>query len=211
MIELRSYRRVFELERRIYSVDQLRLNPGGIPVRGIVYFLVLLAGSLLLGCLPLRGALAARLPWYLRDILLPAGAATALAALRLEGRPFHLAAHALVRYCVEPRTLAGGRPCRGVGRRWHPPELVLIPDGSDCRMRRLRYAGPGAVLVTVQHERGGRAVERGGGGLARPGVRSGLTLTPSSPARALQPAQVIFVGERARVLVRGGAAGRGRA
>ncbi len=44
MIEIRSYRAVFDLERRIYRVDQLRLNPGGIPVRGVVYFLAILAG-----------------------------------------------------------------------------------------------------------------------------------------------------------------------
>ena len=29
--EIRSYRRVFDLERRIYSIDRLRLNPGGVP------------------------------------------------------------------------------------------------------------------------------------------------------------------------------------
>ena len=38
MMEIRSYRRVFDLERRVYSVDRLRLNPSGVPVRGIVYF-----------------------------------------------------------------------------------------------------------------------------------------------------------------------------
>ena len=43
MIEIRSYRRVFDLERRVYSVDRLRLNPGGVPVRGIVYLLAILA------------------------------------------------------------------------------------------------------------------------------------------------------------------------
>ena len=34
LMEVRSYRRVFDLERRIYRVDRLRLNPGGVPVRG---------------------------------------------------------------------------------------------------------------------------------------------------------------------------------
>ena len=29
----------------------------------------------------------------------------------------------------------------------------MLPDGSDGRMRRLRYTGPGAVLVTAAHER----------------------------------------------------------
>ena len=44
-MEIRSYRRVFDLERRIYRVDRLRLNPGGVPVRGVVYFLVILVGD----------------------------------------------------------------------------------------------------------------------------------------------------------------------
>ncbi len=35
MMEIRSYRRVFDLERRIYQVDRLRLNPSGVPVRGV--------------------------------------------------------------------------------------------------------------------------------------------------------------------------------
>ena len=35
-IEVRSYRTVFDLERRLYRIDRLRLNPGGVPVRGIV-------------------------------------------------------------------------------------------------------------------------------------------------------------------------------
>jgi hypothetical protein len=30
---------------------------------------------------------------------------------------------------------------------------VLIPDGSDGRLRRLRYRGPGAVLVCCGHDR----------------------------------------------------------
>ena len=38
MIEIRSYRRVFDLERRIYSIDRVRLNPGGVPVRGVDVF-----------------------------------------------------------------------------------------------------------------------------------------------------------------------------
>ena len=38
---IRSYRRVFDLERRIYRVTRIRLNPGGIPIRGVVYLLAL--------------------------------------------------------------------------------------------------------------------------------------------------------------------------
>ncbi len=28
----------------------------------------------------------------------------------------------------------------------------MLPDGSEEKMRRLRYTGPGAVLVTAAHE-----------------------------------------------------------
>src|SRR5580698_9282810 len=106
-MEIRSYRAVFDLERRIYRVDQLRLNPGGIPVRGVVYFLAILAATLLASRLPLLGAAIGMLPWYLRDLALPVASATVLSVIRIEGRPFHLAAQALLRYGVGPRLFAG--------------------------------------------------------------------------------------------------------
>lgn len=114
MTEIRSYRRVFDLERRIYSVDRLRLNPGGVPVRGVVYFLAILSAATIAARLPLLGTLARELPWFLRDLAVPAAAAAVLSAIRIEGRVFHLAAHALVRYWVGPRRLAGTRRCRSV-------------------------------------------------------------------------------------------------
>jgi hypothetical protein len=158
VIEIRSYRAVFDLERRIYRIDQLRLNPGGIPVRGVVYFLAILLAMLIAGGLPLVGAAIGALPWYLRDLALPVASATVLSVIRIEGRPFHLAASALLRYRAQPRRLAGVRSCGGPGECWRPEEILLLPDGSDGAMRRLRYTGPGAVLVTTAHER----VERHG-------------------------------------------------
>ena len=153
MIEIRSYRAVFDLERRIYRVDRLRLNPGGIPVRGVVYFLAILLAMLIAGGLPLVGAVIGALPWYLRDLALPVASATVLSVIRIEGRPFHLAAYALLRYGVGPRSFSGVRRCDALGMRWRPEEILLLPDGSDGEMRRLRYTGPGAVLVTTAHER----------------------------------------------------------
>jgi hypothetical protein len=159
-IEIRSYRAVFDLERRIYRVDRLRLNPGGVPVRGVVYCLAILACLALAGTLPLLGTGVRALPWYVRDLLLPAGLAALLTMIRVEGRPFHLAAAALLRHFFGPHQLAGLLPAagsRGVsrGRRgaapgqvWRPEELLLLPDGSEQRPRRLRYSGPGAVRMT---------------------------------------------------------------
>jgi hypothetical protein len=164
-VEIRSYRAVFDLERRIYRVDRLRLNPGGVPVRGVVYCLAILASLALAGPLPLAGIVVRALPWYVRDLLLPAGLAALLTMIRVEGRPFHLAAAALLRHFLGPRRLAGltaptggGGAARGLlggappGRVWRPEELLLLPDGSEQRPRRLRYSGPGAVRVTADRQ-----------------------------------------------------------
>jgi hypothetical protein len=202
MIEIRSYRRVFDLERRIYSVDRVRLNPGGVPVRGVMYFLGLVAAGLVAGALPFLGALAGALPWYLRAIALPGAAATVLSAIRIEGRTFHLAALALVRYRVAPRRLSGVRRCAPRGERWYPPDVLVFPDGSDSRLRHLRYTGPGTVLVSVGHHRRGRAIEHGSRATAGAGVGPALTLSEPAGARRLESGQVIALGARVRLLVR---------
>lgn len=202
MMEIRSYRRVFDLERRIYTVDRLRLNPGGIPVRGVVYFLAIAAATVIAGRLPLLGALARALPWYARDVALPAAWAALLTAVRVEGRPFHLAAAALARHWSGPRHFVGARPSRpgacSPGRRWLPEEIVMLPDGSDGRMRRLRYTGPGAVLVAVEHE---RAVS--GTGLLGPVARrAGLAVRELPGARAGARGEVIVLERGVRMHVR---------
>jgi hypothetical protein len=201
-MEIRSYRRVFELERRLYRIDRLRLNPGGVPVRGVVYFLALLSSALLAEQLPLLGAIARAVPWYLRDLALPGAGATLLGVIRIEGRPFHLAAHALARYQLGPRRLAGTRRCRGAGQRWWPHDIVLLPDGSDARMRHLRYTGPGAVLVAVEHERAGIRRGRRRSCLARLGRGADVILQELPDACCLSSGQVLTLGPGARLLVR---------
>jgi hypothetical protein len=197
-MEIRSYRAVFDLERRIYRVDRLRLNPGGIPVRGVVYFLAILLAILVARGLPLVGSVIGALPWYLRDLALPVASATVLSVIRIEGRPFHLAAYALLRYGVGPRRLSGVRPCGASGARWRPEEILLLPDGSDGAMRRLRYTGPGAVLVTTAHER----IDRGRGPWRRLGWGRSLTLREQPGERAPSRGQVIALAPGARLNVR---------
>ncbi len=196
-MEIRSYRTVFDLERRIYRIDRLRLNPGGVPLRGIVYFIAILVASLLAGRLPLIGLLARTLPWYVLDVALPGGAAALLTMIRVEGRPFHLAALVLVSYGTGPRELAGLRPYVARDRHWLPDELVLLPDGSDSRFRRLRYTGPGAVLVSAAHVR----TELGAGSLRRMARRPSVTIDalPGRPAPAR--GQVIALRDGARLRV----------
>jgi hypothetical protein len=193
--EIRSYRSVFDLERRIYRIDRLRLNPGGIPVRGVLYCVAILAGIALTGQAPLVGGAVGAIPWYLRDLALPVGGAALLAMIRVDGRPFHLAAEALARYALGARHLAGMRPCAGPGRRWRLGEVLSLPDGSEARLRRLRYTGPGAVLVVVAHER----AEWRAGALGRVLGHPQLTLRELPGRRAPARGQVIVLTHGARL------------
>jgi hypothetical protein len=206
-IEIRSYRSVFDLERRIYRIDRLRLNPGGVPVRGVVYFLAILATVLIAGSLPVLALAMGALPWYVRDVALPGASAAALTVIRVEGRPFHLAAQALLRYRSELRTGAGtcawgSSPCPiAPGGRWRMEEILMLPDGSDGRLRRLRYTGPGAVLVRVAHEHvDGRRWRPRVALILRP-APSGHEEGPRSHG-ARDEGQVIGLAPGARMLVR---------
>ena len=190
---MRSYRRVFDLERRIYRVDRLRLNPSGVPLRGVVYFLALAGATSLAARLPIAGAIVGALPWYVRDLALPGVIAALLAVVQIDGRPFHLAARAVVRFHARPRTRA--RVCFAGGRAgvWLPPPLLMIPDGSDPRIRRFRYTGPGAARLPVAHERHARSV------LARVVSREHVTVRAGTCTAARTSGDVIVLGKGARL------------
>ncbi|HEX3909565.1 MAG TPA: hypothetical protein VHW67_02540 [Solirubrobacteraceae bacterium] len=201
-MEIRSYRRVFDLERRIYRVDRLRLNPGGVPVRGIVYFLALLAAVLLAARLPLIGELARAVPWYLRYLALPGLAATLLGLVRVEGRPFHLAVRAVLRAAPGSRRLVGfevhGRGTgHTLGQLWRPRPLLMLPDGSEGRLRRLNYRGPGALLIAVAHERKLRR-----GPLVAVGLRAHLSVKQIGRAERPPGGEVIVLERAGRLSVR---------
>ncbi|MGD0198250.1 MAG: hypothetical protein ABSC56_10150 [Solirubrobacteraceae bacterium] len=152
-LEVRSYRAVFALERRIYQIDTLRLNPAGIPLRGLAYAASLVLAALLAHVLPGVSLLASAIPWYLADIAAPLALGALLAMLRIEGRPFHLAALSLVRHRGAPSRFVGLRRLVYQIHLWHPPAVAFIHDGSEARPRSARYYGPGVVLVGFAHER----------------------------------------------------------
>lgn len=151
-IEICSYRTVFDLERRIYRIDRMRLNPQGVPIRGLIYALALLAASAALTSLPGLELAVRVLPWYVREGAVPIGLAALLTLLRIDGRPIHVAAPPCARMAWGPRRMRSLRPAP-VLRSWAPPDLLMLPDGSDAQPRRLRYSGPGAVLIAGPHER----------------------------------------------------------
>lgn len=199
-MEIRSYRRVFDLERRVYSVDRLRLNPSGVPVRGVVYFVAAVIAVLVSSGLPVLGGGLDLAPWYLRDLLFPALAATLMALIRVEGRTFHHAAYSLLRFtCARQRLIGGARGCGC--QRWYPHDVLAVPDGSEPRFRRLLYTGPGAVLVGVAHERQGHPRDGKGGGWRPSGPRPALILRRSRGAGASPGPQVILLAAGARLRV----------
>lgn len=199
MSEIRSYRRVFDLERRLYSVDSLRLNPGGIPMRGIVYLLIVLGAVLLAARLPGVGVIVGALPWYVRDVAFPVATATLLGVLCLDGRAFHLTARSLVLYCIGPRQLSQLR-AGGSGGVWWPAPIVMLPDGSDPDLRSLRYTGPGAVLIAREHEL--EDATRGScARLARWRTRHELILRDGAGRAPLEEGRVVVLARGTRLLV----------
>ncbi len=152
-IEIRSFRSVFALERRIYRIDTLALNPSGIPLRGIAWAAALVALALVAGALPPTSWLDPLAPWYVRDVALPLAGAWLGASVRIDGRPLHAAARSCAGHLLGARTLHSLRAPARAEARWEPPPILCIPDGSDAGFRALRYRGPGAVLVARPHLR----------------------------------------------------------
>ena len=71
-VVIRSYRRVFEVDRRIYRVDRWALPvPGGVPLRAVGYFAATVLAVVVLGALPGTGELVDVLSPPLRYVVLP--------------------------------------------------------------------------------------------------------------------------------------------
>jgi hypothetical protein len=187
--EVRSFREVFALERRIYRIDRLRLNPTGVPVRGVVYAAVLLVTMQLADGLPIIGGLLGLAPWPLRDLVAPLALAGALTVLRIDGRPAHDALLSLARFGVSPRHVSRFERCLPFGVAWRPGPLIVIPDGSGARLRALVYRGPGRVLIGAPHTK--RVTSRLG--------RDELRVEPAQGAGHDQVGVQVWSGGRLRV------------
>ena len=72
----------------------------------------------------------------------------------------------------------------------------MVPDGSDHRMRRLAYRGPGALLVSVAHERRLRR-----GPLVALGLRPQLALRQISGAGRPARGEVVVLDRAGRIRV----------
>jgi hypothetical protein len=152
-LEIRSYRSVFALERRLYRVDAIRLNPSGIPLRGVAYAACLAALGVMSGSLPLTRWIVEVIPWYLRDLAFPIGLGAALATVKIEGRHFHTSAVAILRRAAGPSSLIMFGKASRWRARYQPASVMFLVDGSEAVPRNMRYAGPGVAVIRYAHDR----------------------------------------------------------
>lgn len=146
-IQLRGYRRVFRIERRLYKFDRWRIPyPHGVPLRGIGYFLILELSAFALSRLPLVGALLALPSPVIPFLGLPAAGAFLLMQGRIDGRPPHHVLASLLRFSLSPHCLAGLSHCPREGEEVVPVgDLAVAYDGRESFLVRGRISGPAKV------------------------------------------------------------------
>jgi len=147
-LQIRSYRVCFDLERRIYRLEQWRLPVAwGVPLRGVGYAAAALIAILVGAGLPVIGGLLGALPAPLRLVIVPVAIAYALTAATIDGRALHSAIGSLARHLTAPRWVAGFRRCEAPGAVVYFGDLTIAPDHTGPRLRRGRIQGPCRLVV----------------------------------------------------------------
>jgi hypothetical protein len=158
-LEIRSFRVVFQLERRLHRIQHWKLPlPYGLPLRGLAYGAFVLAVILVLGRLPVVGLAVGVMPPPVRFLLAPVGAGFFLSRARVDGRPAHRFLLAWGRDRVGSRWVSAFRPIPAPGAcvRFVEP-IVFVPDSSGPGYRPARLVGPARVLLRYP----ARATQRG--------------------------------------------------
>jgi hypothetical protein len=148
---IRSYRRVFEVDRRIYRVDRWALPVlGGVPLRAVGYFVASLLGVLAAGALPLVGEALDVVSPPLRFVVVPLAFAVLGTQVAPDGRAAHRFAWDWLRLRLRARRRCAGRvvplDCEPVA--WHG-ELPVRWDGDGAQLRRGRVRGPARVTFAT--------------------------------------------------------------
>jgi hypothetical protein len=163
---VRSYRRVFEVDRRIYRVDRWALPvPGGIPLRAVGYFALSVVAMVVLGALPLVGELVGMLSPPLRYVVVPIAIAVFGTQAAPDGRSAHRFAADWLRFRLRARRRSAGRvlTLEDEAVRWDG-ELPVRWDADGAELHRGRVRGPARVTFNVpvdMHGLEARPAERG--------------------------------------------------
>jgi hypothetical protein len=161
---VRSYRRVFEVDRRIYRVDRWALPvPGGVPLRGVAYFALALVAVVVAGVLPGLGGVVGALSAPLRYVVVPLAVAVLGTQAAPDGRVAHRFAWEWLCLRVRSRRRSAGRavPLEGEPVAWRGV-LATRWDEHATELRRGRIAGPARVTffepVQLVERRRGRLI-----------------------------------------------------
>jgi conjugation transfer TcpE-like protein len=142
---IRSYRRVFQVDRRVYRVDRWALPvPGGVPLRAVGYF----AASLVL--MVALGDLVSFLSPPLRFVVVPLAIAVLGTQAAPDGRTAHRFAWDWLRFKLRAHRRSAGRVVglEGEAVRWDA-ELAVRWDAHGAELHRGRVAGPARVTFNV--------------------------------------------------------------
>ena len=148
---VRSYARVFTVDRRIYRVDRWPVPvPGGIPLRAVVYFVGTLVALLVAARLPAIGVLVNELTPPFRFVIVPLGVAMLGTQATPDGRSAHRFAWAWLGLRLRARRRSAGRlvPLDGERVPWHAA-LPTAWDQHTPKLSRARIVGPAKVTFSL--------------------------------------------------------------
>jgi hypothetical protein len=148
---IRSYRRVFEVDRRIYRVDRWALPvPGGVPLRAVGYFVATLVLVIVMGSLPATSELVGALSEPIRFVVVPLAVAVLATQAAPDGRSAHRFASDWLRLRLRARRRCAGRivALENEPLAWDG-ELAVRFDGADTRIHRGRVTGPARATFAV--------------------------------------------------------------
>jgi len=127
-VTVRSYQRVFRVDRRIHQIDRWVLPiPGGLPLRTLGYFVGTLLAILILDGLPLVGDLIGALSPPMRYVLIPAAVAALGSQIAPDGRSAHRYALTWLAFGLRARRRSAGHAV--------PLEDEPVPFGGTLALR----------------------------------------------------------------------------
>lgn len=149
-LHIRSFRVVFDLERRVHRIDRWRLPlPYGLPLRSIGYAVVAVIAVALVSRLPGIGATVAALPAPVRFVLAPIAVAYALTGINVDGRSAHRTAAALLGYGARRRRLAATRAVPAAGCVVRLASVPIAPNAHGAHLRRGTVRGDALAVIHI--------------------------------------------------------------
>ena len=187
-LQIRSFRVVFALERRLFKIERFRLPFAyGVPLRTIAYATATLIAVALVGQLPLVGAVLGVIPPPFRFVFLPVGVAALMTRVRVDGLPAHRFAGLWLAHRLTPRTLVGFTPDRGDAVSRIAQSIVLEPDGAGPQLRPGVVVGASEIAVAVP---------------ARAEVRGSTLMLEQTADRPLRARKRVRIPDGGRVVLR---------